>query len=118
MDTQDFELMDKLIAHDADMVHIGTDMDEIWRGWNELRKATVEQFEGLDCYKAQIRDLSVSVSSSGSVAWYSHLLDAHIKSSSQEQTWQGARFTGVLEKRDGRWVMVQTHVSIPESAQA
>ena len=118
MDTQNAELMDMLVAHDASMVHIGTDTGEIWRGWDELRAATAEQFKGLAFYKANIRDLTVNISSSGDVAWYAHLLDAHIKSSGGEWRWKGARFTGVFEKRDGRWKMVQTHVSLPESAQA
>ena len=117
MDTQNFDLMEQITAHDADMVHIGTDTGEIWRGWDELREATIEQFEGLEYYKAEIRDLSVKVSRSGNIAWYSHLLDAQIKSNGYEQTWRGARFTGVFEKRSDRWVMMQTHVSIPESEQ-
>ena len=119
MDTQDFETMERLVAHDPEMVHIGTDTGEIWRGWDDLCRATVEQFEGLEYYKAEIKDLQVNFSASGQVAWYSHLLDARIKSIERdEQVWQGARFTGVFEKRGGRWVMMQTHVSLPESAQS
>lgn len=116
MDTQDFELMEKITAHDTDMVHTGTDTGEIWIGWDELRQDTVEQFEGLEHYKATIKDLHINLSASGTVAWYFHLLDARIKSNGTEHRWENARFTGVLEKRDGRWVLVQTHVSLPESA--
>lgn len=115
MDTQDFDLMTSLIAHDAEMIHIGTDTGEIWRGWDELREATEEQFETLDYYTASIRDLTIHLSDSGDVAWYAHLLDARIKSDGPEIVWKGARFTGVFERRDGRWKMVQSHVSIPES---
>lgn len=117
LDTQNFDLMQQITGRDADMVHIGTDVGEIWNGWDELRATTREQFEGLEYYEAQVRDLSVHVSPAGDVAWYAHLLDARIKSKgSAEHRWQGARFTGVLERREGRWVMVQTHVSLPESA--
>lgn len=115
MDTQNLEIMNELVAHDTDMVHIGTDKKEIWRGWHELKKATVEQFEGLEYYKAQIRNLQVTISPSGDAAWYSHLLDARIKSNGKEHVWEGARFTGVFEKQNNRWIMVQSHVSIPES---
>jgi ketosteroid isomerase-like protein len=106
MDTQDFDLMQQIVARNADMVHIGTDTGEIWRGWEELRETTAEQFEGLEYYEAQVRNLSVRVSRTGNVAWYAHLLDARIKSDGrEEQRWQGARFTGVLEKKEGggRW---------------
>lgn len=116
MDTQNYDLMADLIAHDATMVHIGTDVGEIWRGWDELRRATEEQFASLRYYKATIRELSIHFSRSGDVAWYSHLLDARIQSDGPEVVWRGARFTGVFEQREGRWKMVQSHVSLPESA--
>jgi hypothetical protein len=118
MDVQDFELMKEVTAQKEDMVHIGTDTEEIWRGWSELNKATKEQFKNLKFYKSNIRELSIHLSDSGSVAWYSHLLDAKIKSDSTVQTWKGARFTGVLENTGENWQIVQTHVSIPESHQS
>lgn len=117
MDTQDMALMERIVAHDADLVHIGTDDGEIWRGGEDLWTATETQFENLEYYKASIRDLTVNLARSGAVAWYFHLLDARIKSAGKaEVRWDGARFTGVVERRNGRWVMVQTHVSLPESA--
>ncbi len=115
LDTQDFELMEQVIAKKENMVHIGTDTDEIWRGWSELNEATEEQFKNLEFYKATIRGLSIHISNSGNVAWYSHLLDAEIKSTTSIQHWRCARFTGVLEKAGDHWEIVQTHVSIPES---
>lgn len=116
MDTQDFELIEKTTAHDPEMVHTGTDIGEIWKGWDELRQDTIEQFKELEYYKANIKDLQIHLSPDRNVAWYFHLLDARIKSYGTEHQWQNARFTGVLEKRDGSWVLVQTHVSLPESA--
>lgn len=118
MNHQDFELMEHIMAHDDTMVHIGTDSDEIWKGWDELRTATAEQFKELQYYKAQIKDLQITVSATGRAAWYSHRLDARIKANETVIKWQDARFTGVLEKRQGCWKFVQTHVSLPESTPA
>jgi ketosteroid isomerase-like protein len=115
MDAQDFKLMEQVTAQKEDMVNIGTDTDEIWRGWSELNEAIIEQFKNLEFYKTTIRELSIHLSKTGQVAWYSHLLDAKIKSKTDVQIWKGARFTGVLEMTDGNWQIVQTHVSIPES---
>lgn len=116
MDTQDLELMKDLLPKESEMIHIGTDKDEIWKGWDILIKATRKQFENLDYYKANIHDLTINISESGETAWYFHLLDAEIKSGGNINTWENARFTGVLEKRGGRWKLMQTHVSLPESA--
>lgn len=113
MDTQDYELLSEMLAHDDQMVHIGTDEDEIWKGWNELHTATLEQFKNLEYYRAEIRDLQINLSAKATVAWYSHLLNARIKSNGELTEWQDARFTGVLEKRQNQWKLVQTHVSLP-----
>lgn len=112
MDTQDYELLSNILAHDEEMVHIGTDEDEIWKGWNELHTASLEQFKNLEYYKAEIKDLQINLSATARVAWYSHLLNAQIKSHGDITEWQDARFTGVLEKREGQWKLVQTHVSL------
>ena len=118
MNNQDLEAMQNLIPKTDKTVHVGTDEGEIWKGWETLNNATKKQFKGLEYYKADIRDLTVDVAESGDVAWYFHKLDAEIKSQGNITHWQGARFTGVLQKIDGQWVMQQTHVSIPESAQS
>jgi len=115
MDTRDLARMKRLLPKDETMVHIGTNRDEIWTGWNELMEATEEQFRELEYYKANIYDLTVNFSRSGDTAWYFHKLDARIKSDGNETTWKGARFTGVMEKQGGNWKLMQTHVSIPES---
>lgn len=113
MDTQDYELMESLMPVDDNMVHIGTDKGEIWKGWDVLMSATREQFENLEYYKAEISELTVNFSASGNTAWYFHFLDAEIKSNDNITNWEKARFTGVFEKQDGSWKMMQTHVSIP-----
>lgn len=116
MDTQDLTLMQNLIPRSDTTTHVGTDEDEIWQGWDVLNEATKKQFKGLEYYKADIKDLTITLSESKTVAWYFHFLDAEIKSNGNITSWQGARFTGVLEKQENRWVIAQTHVSIPESA--
>lgn len=101
MDTQDNEAMTNLIPKQENMVHIGTDVGEIWKGRDVLMKATREQFENLEYYKAEVYDLTVNFSATGNTAWYFHLLDAEIKSGGKVIRWEKARFTGVLEKREG-----------------
>lgn len=116
MDTQNLSMMEELIPRSETTVHVGTDKNEIWKGWKVLQEATRQQFENLDYYKANIHDLTITISDNQKVAWYFHRLDAEIKSGASITRWQGARFTGVLEKENGQWKLAQTHVSIPESA--
>lgn len=118
MDNQDLELMKRLLPDHPSMVHVGTGRGEIWRGRRQLWEATLEQFESLEYYEATIYELEVHFSRDGTTAWYMHLLDANIKSGGAVTSWQGARFTGILEKGGEHWKMMQTHVSLPESAPA
>ena len=60
----------------------------------------------------QIRDLRLVISRIGKVAWFSAMVD-------DEGEWDGepwgskdVRWTGVLEKRKGKWVIVQQHMSL------
>ena len=58
-----------------------------------------------------ITDLNVTLSRSGDVAWFSCMLDDMNTWKGQPANWENTRWTGVLEKRDGRWVLVQQHFS-------
>lgn len=118
MDTQDMEAMSALIAHDAEMVHFGTDTAERWAGWESLREATKEQFEALQSYTVSVRDQVIKVGPSGQVAWFSQVMDAQVETQHGRYRMDDARLTGVFEKRDGQWVFVQSHLSLPVSGQA
>lgn len=82
-------------------------------------KAFVDMTEGffmLDDFKAvsyEIRDLQINLSQSGDVAWYHARLDDYNTWKGQPANWEDVRWTGILEKRDGRWVIVQMHFSSP-----
>jgi ketosteroid isomerase-like protein len=59
-------------------------------------------------------DLRIHLSKSGDVAWYSCLLIDHNTWDGRPANWDNVRWTGVLEKRQGRWVIVQMHFSKAE----
>ena len=61
----------------------------------------------------EFRDLRIRFSRSGDVAWYSCFLDDCGSYKGKENCLQNVFQTGVLEKRDGRWVHVLMHGSYP-----
>lgn len=112
--TKDFGLLYGAIANDADFIEVHPD-GKIVRGFEEFRKA--EAFWGSPDFKAvryEIRDLKIKLSRSGDVAWFSAILDDINEWKGRPANWEDTRWTGVLEKRDGRWVMVQQHFSFAE----
>lgn len=60
----------------------------------------------------EIRDLRINLSASGTVAWWSAILDDCGSYGGQEVCWKDCRWTGVVEKRSGKWVIVQSHFSL------
>lgn len=59
----------------------------------------------------EIRDLRIKISESGSVAWWSAIIDDCGSYGGREFCWKDCRWTGVVEKRQGKWVIAQCHFS-------
>lgn len=114
LDKQDLETMVEITAHDPQMVHIGTESGEYWVGWDQLKRDTIEMFESLESYDAEISDMSVHTGPSGDAAWFAFMLDAEITSAGKTSRIKNGRFTGAAEMRNGSWLLAQTHLSIPE----
>jgi len=108
---KDFRLLYSVIANDPDFLEVHPDGSVI-RGFEEFKKA--EKFWESPDFKAirhEIRDLKIKLAKSGDVAWFFCLLDDINEWKGRPANWENTRWTGVLEKRDGRWVMVQQHFS-------
>ena len=61
----------------------------------------------------QFKDLRIVLSHSGDVAWYSCFLDDCGSYKGKESCLENVFQTGVLEKKDGRWVHMLMHGSYP-----
>lgn len=108
---KDFKLLYGIIANDQDYLEIDPD-DRIVKGFAEFKKS--EAFWGSPDFRAvryEIRDLKINRSRSGDVAWFSCLLDDINEWKGKPASWENTRWTGVLERREGRWAMVQMHFS-------
>jgi ketosteroid isomerase-like protein len=111
---KDFKLLYSIIANDSNYIEVDPNPDII-RGFDEFKKNEV--FWGNPDFKAigyEIRDLKVSLSESGTVAWYYCILDDINEYKGKPAEWRNTRWTGVLEKREGRWVIVQMHFSFAQ----
>ena len=104
-----------VIAPDDDVVGIGTGLDE-WRVGQQQFKAQVERdFAQSEALSLDYEPLVVS--EAGPVAWVAGRATVRARVDGQDLTLTG-RFTAVLEQRDGRWLLVQTHFSLPAAEQA
>lgn len=63
-----------------------------------------------------VRELAITIGPAGDTAWFRARLDDRNTWQGRPANWENARWTGVLCKRDGRWVIVQMHFSFASDA--
>jgi len=110
---KDTELLFGSVAQDEDFFYFSPDSASTISGFEMFKKFTNDTFVN-DHFKAlwfKTKKMVINVSASGDVAWYHCLLDDVGLWDGQEAGWHDVRWTGVLEKRGGRWVIVQMHFS-------
>jgi ketosteroid isomerase-like protein len=104
-----------LIAPDDDVVGIGTGQDE-WRvGPGEFKAQVERDFSQAEALSVEYEPLVVS--EAGPVAWVAGRTSVQARVDAQDLSLAG-RFTAVLERREDRWLLVQTHFSLPAAEQA
>jgi uncharacterized protein (TIGR02246 family) len=110
VETENMELYAENVTHDPKMVNFGGFGDPIV-GWEALQKVMEGQNEALSETKITVSDLAIHVSPTGQLAWATCLWD--LKAMMGESPVQlPVRCTWVLEKQEGRWIIVHFHKSM------
>lgn len=109
---KDFDAMFRLWADN--LFHFWLFSNSIVIGLDNLKQYS-ERWRNPDFRgtRFEFRNLRIVFSKSGDVAWYSCYLDDCGSFKGKETCLKNVFQTGVLEKRDGRWVHVLVHGSYP-----
>lgn len=110
---QDIDLIRNIWAPDSDIIIFGTESSERLTGWSQIQDAFNDQFAQLEQPYLAVRDQVVNVNSTGTTAWFSEIISYSFIRGNKPYNLEGVRFTGVLEKRDSTWYIVQSHLSLP-----
>jgi hypothetical protein len=113
---KDKALLYRSFVNDSTLFWFSPDNAGTIRGFDAF-KQQVEQIFMNPAFKAvgsEFKDLNVHFSRSGDVAWYSCILNDRNSWNGQPANWENVRWTGVLEKRGGDWLIVQMHFSYSE----
>jgi len=108
---KDINLLYSIIANDSNYVEVSPSQ-RIVHGFEAFKQA--ESFWMSPDFKAisyDIQDLKINFSEAGDVAWFFCMLDDMNEWQGEPANWEHTRWTGVLEKRLGKWIMVQMHFS-------
>ena len=113
--SKDFDRLYGALADDDDFFIFHPDSKSTIHGAEAFRKFS-EFFHSPELTYAshEVRDLRIGISHAGDAAWFSALLDDCSEFRGRQSCWRDCRWTGALEKRGGRWVIVQMHFSFAE----
>ena len=115
---KNFELLYNTIANDENYLEIHPE-DKVVKGFSEFKKS--EDFWKSEDFKAigyKIENLQITFSQNMNVAWWYCKLDDMNEWKGESCSWMNVRWTGVLEKRDNRWQIMQMHFSYSEGVRA
>ena len=115
---KDFESLYAVMAQDDSFFVFHPDSASTVVGFPSFKEMTESLFmnPGFKAIGSDIRDLRVKISHGGDVAWYSCILDDYGEFNGRKYAWKNTRWTGVLEKQDGNWRIVQMHFSFASDA--
>ena len=99
---------------DPDVVVIGSGEDEKNVGITQFTKSLKRDWTQAEVTAIDVKNLTVSTANS--VAWLSANVTFHGSTEGKEFVLPG-RLTGVMEKREDKWLWVQMHLSTPSSEQ-
>lgn len=114
-ETQNLNLVKEVWASKPDILVFGTNSDETIIGWEAIKNTLKKQFETIDDTYISVRDQRIEINETGNTAWFSEFVNYNYIYQDKPVKYEGLRFTGVLEKINGEWLIVQSHMSIPGS---
>lgn len=114
-ENQDCDLIESIWADDDDIILYGTDSDERLMGWTNIKEAINEQFGLITDTYISASNQFIKPNCTGNTAWFAETLNYNYMYKGVAHSYEGMRFTGVVEKINGEWVLVQAHLSLPAS---
>lgn len=110
--TKDRALFESLFAKDDDFFTYYPDSKSTVVGWNQFEKFLDKWMDPRNkAFGYDIRNLRLVISKSGEAAWFSAIVDDEGEFDGEPWGVKDVRWTGVLERRGGKWKIVQQHMS-------
>lgn len=101
--------LDENFSHTAHLTAFGTDDDESFYGWEAYRTVHETQFRAVKSFRFTSTDMRAF--EHDDTAWFSDRAHWQIETKAGETVDTTVRITGVLLRKNGKWEIVQWHVS-------
>lgn len=111
---KDLDLLYNIVANDSNYMSVHP-TSRVVKGFEHFKQsAPFWMSPDFQYVKHEIKDLTINLSQSGDIAWFYCILNDMNTWKGQPANWENTRWTGVLEKRDNKWVIVQQHFSFAQ----
>jgi len=108
---KNLELFYGSIANDEDYISVTPTKRIIKRFEDVKQNVPFWMSPDFKYVRHELKDLEIKFARCGEVAWFFCILDDINTYKGEPAAWENTRWTGVVEKRDGRWVVVSQHFS-------
>ena len=109
--TKDLNLFYGSIANDEDYISVTPTKRIVKRFEDVKQNVPFWMSPDFKYVSHELKDLEIKFARCGEVAWFFCILDDINTYKGEPATWENTRWTGVVEKRDGKWVVVSQHFS-------
>ncbi len=111
--TKDKPLLYDCFVNDSSLFFFSPDNAGTVRSFDQFTRQVEQVFMDprFKAVRADFKDLRITISHGGDCAWWSCYLDDFNEWDGRPANWENVRWTGVLERLDGRWKIVQMHFS-------
>lgn len=110
---RDIEALGETVANDETFIAFGTDEGEIWHGWISFKSAAEKLFGAMEeIHWEREKTHYMNFSRDGNVAWFAEELRGNFVTAGEKHSCL-FRFSGVAEKDEDGWKLVQFHRSVP-----
>lgn len=104
-----------LFAPDTNVAFVDSDTELPFSGSDKIREAYTRDFSHME--SATLKYSGTIVGSKGDMAWFATAIRASVVVDGEKMT-VPAQWSAVLEKRGGKWLIVQSHFSFPAAEEA
>ena len=111
VEQDDLGLISQVVAHDEDVMYIGSGTDERIMGWSTLKAALEAQAAALSDIHITASEVAIHPLGGGQAAWATSLWTFEARMGDQALS-VPLRCTWIAEKREAGWVLVHFHKSV------
>ena len=113
---KDTELLYSTVALNDELFFFQPDSRNTIQGIDAFRTVTNDFFmrDDFKAIRVEIKDMRIHMSPTMKTAWYACILNDYNEFQGRPANWENVRWTGVMEKIEGNWKIMQMHFSKAE----